>query len=37
MLPFYNLSFGWVVPAAIGLLLGLTIHFTKNRSATLPY
>ena len=36
MLPFYNLSFGWVVPAAIGLLLGLAIHFTKNRRAALP-
>ena len=37
MLPFYKLSFGWVVPAAVGLLLGLAIHFTKKRSATLPY
>ena len=37
MLPFYNLSFGWVVPAAIGLLLGLAIHFGKNRRATLPH
>ena len=37
MLPFYKLSFGWVVPAAVGLLLGLAIHFGKNRRATLPY
>ena len=37
MLPFYNLSFGWVVPAAIGLLLGLAIHFGKNLRATLPH
>ena len=34
-LPFYNLSFGWVVPAAVGLVLGLAIHFTKNRRAAL--
>ena len=35
ILPVYNLSFGWVVPAAIGLLLGLAIHFTRNRRAAL--
>ena len=34
-LPFYGLSFGWVVPAAVGLLLGLALHFGKNRRAAL--
>ena len=34
-LPFYHLSFGWVVPAAIGLVLGLAIHFSKNHRTAL--
>ena len=31
MLPFYSLSFGWVVPAAIGLVLGLCIRAVRKR------
>lgn len=28
--PFFDLGLGWVVPALIGLAIGLTIHFTQN-------
>jgi len=28
--PFFNIGFGWVVPAAFGLCLGLCIHFVKK-------
>ena len=34
LLPFFDLNFGWVVPAAIGLVLGLLLrHFRKSRPA----
>ena len=32
-LPLFNQSFGWVLPAAVGLVLGLAIRFTRNRRA----
>ena len=28
--PFFDLNLGWVVPALIGLVIGLVIHFTKG-------
>ena len=31
ILPFCDLGFGWVVPAAIGLVLGLGIHWNRGR------
>ena len=32
-LPLFNQSFGWVLPAAVGLALGLAIRFARNRRA----
>ena len=32
ILPFANNGFGWVVPAIIGLVLGLILHFSKSKS-----
>ena len=32
ILPFCDLGFGWVVPAAIGLVLGLGIHWARGQS-----
>ena len=32
ILPFANDGFGWVVPAIIGLVLGLILHFSKSKS-----
>ena len=36
ILPFFKLGLGWVVPALIGLVIGLIIHFvnkTRNTAA----
>jgi len=33
ILPWFDLNLGWVVPAIIGLILGLVIHGMKKRSA----
>ena len=32
-LPLYGLNLGWVVPAGIGLAIGLAIHFTRRKTA----
>ena len=29
-LPFYGLGLGWVCPALVGLVIGLTIHFARK-------
>jgi len=31
ILPWHNLNLGWVIPALIGLVIGLTIHFCRKR------
>jgi len=33
ILPWFDLNLGWVVPAIIGLVIGLVVHFTKKRDA----
>ena len=33
ILPFFSLNFGWVVPALIGLALGLLLHNRRKQSA----
>lgn len=30
-LPFFSINLGWVLPAAIGLGLGLVIHFVRKK------
>lgn len=30
-LPFYTMGMGWVVPAIIGLVIGLVLHFSKKK------
>lgn len=32
ILPWYKLNLGWVVPALIGLVIGLIIHFQKKKA-----
>ena len=31
ILPFFDISLGWVLPAFVGLVLGLVIHFAKKQ------
>ena len=31
ILPFFDISLGWVLPALVGLVLGLVIHFAKKQ------
>lgn len=31
VLPFFDLGLGWLVPAAVGLVIGLVIHFCNNK------
>ena len=31
ILPFFDISLGWVFPAFVGLVLGLVIHFAKKQ------
>ena len=31
ILPFFDISLGWVLPAFVGLVLGLVIHFGKKQ------
>ena len=31
ILPFFDISLGWVLPAFVGLVLGLIIHFAKKQ------
>ena len=33
VLPFFKLNLGWVVPAVIGLIIGLIIHHTRKVKA----
>ena len=33
ILPFFDISLGWVLPAFVGLVLGLIIHFVKKQKA----
>ena len=33
ILPFFDISLGWVLPAFVGLVLGLIIHFAKKQKA----
>ena len=33
ILPFFNLGLGWVVPAVIGFLIGLTLHFFAGNNS----
>ena len=33
-LPFFDLGFGWVVPAAVGLVLGFILRMTGSKSVT---
>ena len=31
ILPFFDISLGWVLPAFVGLVLGLIIHFARKQ------
>lgn len=33
-LPLANMGLSWLVPALVGLVVGLAIHFTRNRKTT---
>ena len=32
-LPFFSLGMGWVIPACVGLVIGLVLHFTGKKAA----
>ena len=36
ILPWFHLNLGWVVPALIGFILGMAIHFVRNGRKAKP-
>jgi LIVCS family branched-chain amino acid:cation transporter len=32
VLPFFNIGLGWLIPSAIGFVIGLVIHFVRSKS-----